>query len=502
MSSFLSELGGITAGVGAEGLAFAAGFAASHALEPEAVTIRQDAWNAARVLRIPPEVAAEIAAENIAAYDNMAGEAHYSGWDDSRFAYLYHLNLVAPGTGELITLLRRGDISNGNFEHGMAKNKFEPMWWPFLAGLKTQYLSATDIAYMIVRGVLPDAGTLPGSLPTQADNLQLPPQLTLDPVVEASKSGYDKERLAAMVARSGLAMAPGLAANARFRKILTQNDYELTIARGDLFPAYASPMLEVMRAIPSPSEYAEAWLRGYRTQTEAEAGGGLHGMTPEHLDLLHDLKGRPPNIHAVTTGLARGGTYPSVYTDVPQPYRDALRQSDIKEPWASVEYHNRYTYPSAFVLRTLAQAGDLGGQAEVEQVLLEIGWKPSFATQVSTAWTKGSTTGDAHVAKAQTQLWSTTHRSYIANEISQGTATTALNAAGVAAAAIPSVISLWNEERSLTRKALTATQIRKAVKSAATNPATGQPWTHAEAIQRLLELGYDQADAETFMEEA
>lgn len=501
MSSFLSELGGITAGVGAEGLAFAAGFAASHALTPEATLIGQDSWHAAQTRRINAELAAAIAAEDIAAYDVLRDEATYSGVDESRFAYLYHFNLTAPGMGELLTMLRRKTINPGNFTHGLRKNKLEPMWDDALADLANQKISATDLAYMIVRGVLPDEGLLPGNLPTQAEKLQLPPQLPLNPVTEAQKTGWDQERLAAMVARSGLAMAPGMAAQANFRGILTDNDYLLTIARGDLFPAYADPVLEVSRAIPTPVDYAEAWLRGYRTQQEAEDGAGLHGMKPGHLDLLHLIRGRPVPVHQVVTGLARGGVYPSLYTDVPEPYRDAIRESDIKEPWASIAYHNRFTYPSAFVLRNLAQSGDLGGQAEVEQVLLEIGWKPSFAKQVSTAWTGGATVADKHVTKAETSLWTTTHKSYVAHEITDADATTALGAAGVSAAVVPAVLNLWQAERNLIRKQLSPAQVRKAVNGAVTNPATGQPWSHADGIAALLARGYDQADAETFLAE-
>jgi hypothetical protein len=258
---------------------------------------------------------------------------------------------------------------------------------------------------------------------------------------------------------------------------------------------------DVSRAILTPGEYAESWLRGWRTQSEAEAGAATHGMTAEHLDLLYDLKGRPIPVHQITTGLARGGTYPSTYDDVPEPYRKSLQESDIRPEWSSLAYANRYLYPSAFVLRTLAQAGDLGDQAAVEQVLLEIGWKPSFATQVSTAWVGGTASGDKHVTKAETSLWSTTHKSYVAGEIDDATATTALAAAGVAAAAVPQILALWAEERSLIRKQLSPAQIKKAFTTSTTNPVTGQPWTQQEATDALLARGYDLNDATVLLTE-
>ncbi len=153
------------------------------------------------------------------------------------------------------------------------------------------------------------------------------------------------------------------------------------------------------------------------------------------------------------------------------------------------------------MLRSLAQSGDLGGQAAVEQVLLEIGWKPSFAQTVSTAWTTGTAATDSHTGKAQTQLWTTTHKSYVAREITDATATQALTAAGVSTGAIPGVLNLWQAERDLIRKQLSPTQIRKALNQSDFNPATGQPWTQADAMQALLDRGYDQNDATVFLEE-
>ncbi len=411
------------------------------------------------------------------------------------------MTLTAPGTGELLNMLRRGTINPGNFTHGLRKARLEPMWDAALAQLAVQYIGLGDIATAIVRGAVPAPSWVPVPPPTTTDKVPRFPVTNIDPIALAAKLGYDEDMLRIMTARSGLSLAPILATQALFRGALSDNDWLLAIAEGDLRTEWAQTLKEAARAIPSPSEYAESWLRGWRTQAEAEAGAALHGMTPGHLGLLYELKGRPVTFHEITTGLARGGTYPSQYTDIPEPYRKSAQESDIRPEWASLHYHNRYTYPSAFVLRTLAQAGDLGGQQAVEQVLLEIGWKPSFATQVSTAWTGGVAAGDSHVAKAQTQLWATTHKSYVAREIDNPTATTAIEAAGVAPASVPAVLNLWNEERNLIRKQLSPAQIKKALATSTTNPATGVAWTEAEAIAALLARGYDQADATVLLTE-
>jgi hypothetical protein len=112
---------------------------------------------------------------------------------------------------------------------------------------------------------------------------------------------------------------------------------------------------------------------------------------------------------------------------------------------------------------------------------------------VSTAWTGGATAGDSHTAKAQTQLWTTTHRSYVAEEIDDATATASLSAAGVAAAAVPAILALWKQERALIRKQLSPAQIKKAVREGVPNPDTGQPWTQADGLAALAARGYDHA---------
>jgi hypothetical protein len=120
----------------------------------------------------------------------------------------------------------------------------------------------------------------------------------------------------------------------------------------------------------------------------------------------------------------------------------------------------------------------------------------------SQAWSGGTTTGgDKHTAKAQTQLWSTTHKSYVAQEIDEPTAAGALAAAGVPAASVPTIINVWNHERNLIRKQLTPAQIKKAFTTGTINPATGQPWTQRDAELALIARGYDQNDATVLLTE-
>ena len=499
-SGFLGELGGITAGVGAEGLAFAAGFAASHALEPEAVTIRQDAWNAARVLRIPPEVAAAIAAENISSYDDMANEAHYYGWDDTRFPYLYHLNLVAPGTGELLTMLRHGTINSGNFTHGLRKNKLEPMWDDAIAELQTQRLTPAELALGIVRSTVADPGLLVTTLDTSGSTIPKYPVWPGSALTEAAAWGVDEDRLRVMVGAVGLPMSLQQAASAAFRGIINRQAFNLAVLEGDTRPEYADAIFEQARQILTSEQYAELQLRGYLSRAERLAGTEQHGMSDANSDLLYDVLGRGLSLKQAFIGERRGGVFQGDTSQIPDWAMFQLQRGNLRPEVYNLAWAGRETLPSAFVIRSLLTDGAIP-EAQGESLFLESGWPADLAKTVAQHYSAGKgSSSDPHVSKAQTQLWTTTHRSYVGGETTDADATKALEAAGVGVAAIPAVLTLWQEEQSLVRKKLTAAQVKKAWSEAVVNPATGAAWTKDEATAYLIESGYSANDAATFLE--
>jgi len=490
-------------------IGIAVGGAAGAAFEPKLEVPKQTAW-AANPRRIPDVglIASLVAGGKVSLKDgrNMAARL---GFDQGPFDSLTWLAQNRLDFPLMLRLWRRfpnyvspsGKSVTQLVDETLAHEQLDWDYHDLVTQLRhAELVGLGDIAYGVVRGILPAPSWVPVAPPATGDKVPRFPQVEIDPLTLAQQLGYDEDMLKLMVGRSGLSMAPVMAAQAFFRNIIGPNDFLLAIAEGDLRTEWAEAVKQVSRQIPTSDQFVEAWLRGWIDQPTAEAGAALHGMSAAHADLIYKTKGRPVTFHEITTGLARGGTYPSTYADIPEPYRKSIQEADIRPEWADLHYANRYTYPSAFVLRTLAQSGDLGDQAAVEQVLLEIGWKPSFAKQVSTAWVGAGSAGDKDVASAETRLKTATHKSYVAEEIDDATATTALSAAGVAAAAVPQILTLWGEERALIRKQLTPAQIKKAWSEGVTNPATGAAWTQQEAIDALLARGYDQADASTFLE--
>ena len=482
-------------------LSFGLGTAARPALEPYVQSLSNDAWQLNAVVPPPVVLLAEGVAQGQVAKADAYSWAKQQGFDTAQMDAMVQVANTGMALGYAYESWRRGDLTDGQFDTQLHRMGIESQWWPMLEALKHDRLDLGAIATAVHRGIMSDAGLLVTPVPQGSGHIPRIPQSSLDTLAEFAAQGIDPERARVLVADTGLPLSLGEMLQLYNRGEVTATDVKVSIAESNVRNEYMDAALKLSRRLLTPHEAAEAQLRGVSIDGGPEAYAALSGVNAADFATLAELLGRPLSLHEIVTGEARGGTYGGDYSAVPAgPFRDAIRRSAIRPEYADLAYHNRYVYPSAFVLRGLAQSGDLGGTAQVQQTLEEIGWKPSFAQQVAQAWTGGGT-ADPHTAKAQTQLWTTTHRSYIAHEISDATATTALEAAGVASGSVPAVLNLWKIERDLIRKGLTATQIKKAYTSQTTNPDTGAAWTLQEAQARLLELGYDQANATTLLEE-
>ena len=494
MASFGSTPGLIVAaGVGA---------AASVALEPAFELPKQQAWEANPNRILDPGLLARLVAQGGVEVQAATDEAQRDGYGEDKLAALIYLAQTTPAVAEAMTLWRRGLISDELWQHALVKAGLDTRYVAGLSALKeSEPLDPAVIATAIQRGIIEDPGFLPVKPPSVGGKVLPFPVAQIDALAEAAQSGVSRERLFAETAIVGLPASPDLAARMTFRQIIERADFDRAVSEGNTRNEWRDALFEGFREILTAREYAELELRGFLTADERRAATAKHGMSGADSDLLYDVLGRAIATHAVTTGLARGGKYPSTYDDVPEPYRSAIERSNIRPEWAGLAYANRYSYPSAFVIRALLTDGVLSAE-QGKQVFLDLGWRPDLAEQVATAYA-GSAGGptDPHVKKAQTQLWTTTHRSYVAAETDEADARARLAELGVAADAQTAVLALWTAERALIRKQLSPSQIRKAVQGQIVNLATGQPWTGVEAEQALLDRGYSRDDALTFLSE-
>jgi hypothetical protein len=489
----ITSLEGLLGAAAATGVGFGVGVPLAGALEPTAVDIAQNAWGPAPIRVLDARTLAVLVAQGLISADDAYLQANATGIANDRFDLMVQQARYVPPVGELVTLLRRSKLTDAELQHAVQKLQLEPEWGDLVARLAPVALEPAEIAKAIHRGIMKGDGLLVSEPSTVPGKVPIVPQSDLDPIEQAAWSGATAEQLRVMVGNAGL--PPGIVQGLELlnRGAITVDDFSRLVGESNMRNEWADVMLTLRRQLLTPREYAEADLRGVMPHDQATAGAALHGLEAADYETLFETVGRPLNVHAITTGLARGGKYGGTYDDVPDGvYRDAIRRSNVRPEYAALAYANRYSYPGLFQLSRLVSSGEINAATAVDWAR-KSGLAPEVVDALQAEWSKGAGTADPHVSKAQGQLWTAAHKSYVNGLATDADAQADLEALGVAADAIPGVLTLWKAERAVVRRSLTPAQIKKAI---------GQPgFDAATATQRLLALGYSAADAATYLAE-
>lgn len=325
--------------------------------------------------------------------------ASYHGVGPAAFDALILIAESGPGVPVAFDLWRRGVIQEADFRLACQRDGLEPKWIDDLVAVKLAVLDEADLARAIHRGLIPDPGLLQGEKPGSDRHVPAYPVYPIDALKEALANGYDRNHLGTLVGLQGLPMGSHEAAQALFRGVITHDDYLAAIAEGNTRNEWAGAIMEQSRTIPTVHDYVENYIRGYSKDTDMVAGAARHGMTQTDAELLFQNAGRPLPIHQITTGLARGGVFHPEPNEQTDPYEASVRESNIKPSYYDIAIANKYVYPAAFVLRGMAQTGDLT-EAETHQILLYEGWEPNLAAKVASRWAapSGSSSKEATAA--------------------------------------------------------------------------------------------------------
>lgn len=475
------------------------GTAAAAALEPLVEPGRQNAWKAHPNRVLDPGIVARLVAQGAVTLGEGRDQADREGFDTDKFDQLVYLAQTVPGFSEALEMWRRFDGFDDLWTHSLAKRGLDARYLPFYNKLKQDILSPGELAAAVHRGLVPDPGILLGEQPQPPFNVEAYPVQPIDAISEAEGSGFDEERLRVLVGLQGLPMGVIEAAQAYFRGVITHGDYIRAFNESNNRNEWAEAVLEYARQIPTARDFMENALRGHHDFEWAAQQAARHGMSREDAFLIYQNQGRPLNLHQITQALAWGAKYNPGRGDNPDPWMQSVLLGAVRPEYYEMQDSLKYNLPSAFYFRALQEQNVLG-ETDAAMWYKRLGWPPELADLVAKAYAKtGTATADPHVAKAQVQLWTTTHASYKAFEISGTTANQALAKAGVDATAIPTVLDIWDTERALIRARISASDLRKAYQKQDENPATGQAWTRADVIAQLLLLGYTDADAEAYL---
>jgi hypothetical protein len=378
-----------------EAAGYGIGSALEKPLEPPLQELTNETWRAAvaagATVPLEADAAAEIVAEDVELQAWGADQAAQTGIGGAQFAALVQAVLNAPGVSELLTLWRRGEITDNDFEHGLRKTRLESRWDTGLKALKAAKLSPQQLALGIVRSVVKDPGLLAVTLDTSDSNVAQYPEYPGDALEEAAAAGINADQLRVMVGEVGLPLAAGGAAQAFFKGILTRGAYNQAILEGDTRPEWADPLLENARQILTAHDWVELHLRGYIDVDAMYDGTALHGMSTADTDRLFQVLGRPLTVHQITTALARGAQFNPIEGELTDPYEASVHESNIKPSYYELAIANRYNYPSLFQLNTLVKGGAIDAATAADWATKD-GYAPEVVTALTTYWKSIETT--------------------------------------------------------------------------------------------------------------
>lgn len=455
-----------------EAAAFGAGVAVGPVLAPAVEDLRNTAWKAHQVRAVDATQAAEIVAEDVEQDAWGRGEAAMHGISSARFDAILGAVLNAPGMGDLLQARRRNLISDADFKHGLRKAKLEGLWDAAMVGLLDVLLSPADLAMARQQGFVSE---------TRQKS-------------ESKLQGVDDERAEILFELSGLPPGVDVAQHAANRDFIDRATFDQIVREGHTKTKYTDLLWRLRNPLLSAAVGVRLYLKGWWSAAQRDALGAEWGYTSEQMNDWYLSEGRPAAPVQMYTAWARGVDGPDGRPMDEAQFLKGIQESDIRPEWGPMLWGDRYAYPPLFQLGRLAQAGALP-ETRVRTILKYERYEPQDIDALADFWYRGSTgtTTDTHLSKAETQLWTAAHRSYIAQRTDDAQARVALEAAGVAPAAVDSVLTKWREERALVFAELTPTQIKK---------ATDPPYaSQADRQAALVARGYTVQDAQAFLDE-
>lgn len=453
----------------------AAGFAAGTALGPVMSPIVQLIRNDvnAQYPYVPPDpgTLAEGVAQGQVDRDQAEAWAAMHGVGEAAFSALVDIANTGPGSGYAFDLWRREVIDEDGFRRALRRLGLEHEWADGLVELHDVLLSPRELANARQQGFIDRARQYE----------------------EAALQGVTNERAELQYLTVGLPPGIETALVLLRRGEIDEAGFAQIVREGHTKTKYTDELLALERVLLSPSTLVRRRLKGYDEPEVFHERMRLHGYTAADAEAWWEADGRPAAPGQLWTAAARGVDGPDGKPLDEVQFRQAIRESDIKDKYGAMLWAIRHLYPSLFQLTRLVDSGAVTADVAADWAT-KGRYAPEVVEALLVAWKRGATGGaDAHVTKATNQLWTSLHKAYVEDRIDDAAATVALAAAGVDEAAQPTVLELWQAERAVRRRGLTAAQIKKAY--------TGGQWSEAQALDRLADLGLSATDAKTYLAE-
>jgi hypothetical protein len=399
-------------------------------------------------------------------------EGEYTGVSNSRVRALKGLVDSPPDIATLFALWRRNLIGADDFIRGLKHLRIEPEFYEALRQTHNVLISPAQLAAMRQQGYIDRARQ----------------------VQEAELQGVTPDRADLMFEQAGLPPGPEALLTMLRRGIITEGEFAQGIREGNTKTKYVDEYLALRHPLLTAAQLVNLRLRGWIGTAEMNERGADLGYTA---DAMHDLflgQGRPITFRQVFIGERRGGSYEGPTAPIAPAFLKSLQESNIRPEWYNLAWAQRHTIPSAFVIRRLAESGDIT-PAQTRELLEWSGWPEFLIDAVVTSWSGGTDGVDAALVKsARTQAITEIRSAYILGQADDAQARNWLGRVDVLTATVDELLRVWGVMREVPQKGLTAAQIKSAYKK-----LPGQ-WPRERALDELEDLGYTRSDASDLLD--
>ena len=479
----------------------AVGGATATALSPYLQDLINDTWSSHPAKPISASILAEGVAAGVIPLEWAHDEGKRTGYSNERLDRMIETARRAPSVGELFEMRNRKLIGDNDLTDGLEQNGIRAKWRSDLAALRRVLPSVTDTVRMAVREVFD---------PAARARLTLDADLPDGYLAHTRPLGLDDTDAKDYWAAHWELPSYEQLAQMWFRTDLGDQGFKDALKAADYAPAWREKLGEIARAIPtltdmirfavrevySPKQRADLKLdEDYPEAFTKQAA--LHGLTRDYARDYWAAHWQLPSPTQLYTMLWRGLIDEGKLDD-------ALKAADYSPTWRDKLRDIAYHVPGRIDLRRMYAEG-LIGYRELVDGYKRLGYNKDDAKMLADFAVKLAEKPPAakqtHVDKAQTQLWTRLHTSYLAGDTNDAQALDKLATIGVPQNERDDVLRLWKEEREVIRQRLTPAQVKKAWAKAVPNPATGQPWSFDDALAELLSRGWSNQDARTFLAE-
>ena len=467
-----------------EATAFAAGIAIGPVLGPPVQALKNATWAAYPDMPVPAELAALGVAQGQIDPTAAGTWAEHQGFGPTQFAAMVNQANVGPQLGYAYEAWRRGLLTDDEFTTALKRTGLEDQWNDAMTGLRDVLLSSAELAMLQQQGFLTS---------DQAN-------------AEGALQGVTNDRQQLRFDAAGLPPGIETALQMLRRGIIDTDTFAQIVREGHTKTKYTDELEALKDQVLNHNDYVAARVRGWIDTAAMNTGGALTGYSADQMNTLFQNHGRPLSWHQVWIGLARGGKMLSPTDDltaestgIDPAFFKSLQESDIRQEWYDLAWKSRYSYPAAFILRTLTQAGDITGD-EANHILLWEGWEPTLAATVSAKWAGGTTT--TATQKKQTLAHLTAE--YLSGALSEAALTNVLTTSlGYTAAQAADEIALANFNAAKSARTKATKNLEKRYIAAQLSAADAQAglasigWPQGAIDQFLASWNIERADTLT-----